>query len=342
MNRLHILHCRPNRSIDLLLRANLAPDDAAGQAWRDWQRIRSVDDATWLEVRLLAPLARRLAQLDPRSPYRATLEGVAKSSWTRTQLIIQDSASALDALRKAGIDFLLLKGAAHYAEGLAPATRRIMGDVDILVPPDATGAASDQLSKVGWSCRSRTSDNFRRQLRISLNLRHGEFGDVDVHHQVFHFSRRNSDLDESLWRNARPARLAGMPVRVPSPADSIVISIAHGMRTGDGDWAMDVGHRSKASQVEWDQVADIAERRGLVPHVFWGLSYLETLGAQIPASILTRLSEARSPLGEHLKYCADTLRRKNVSKRLRKVVDRAAHRRLPRDKYQYAGGGDGH
>jgi hypothetical protein len=56
MNRWIISHATASRSIDLLLRANLAPDDRAVRAWRDWLRMRSVDDATWPELRLLAPL----------------------------------------------------------------------------------------------------------------------------------------------------------------------------------------------------------------------------------------------------------------------------------------------
>src|SRR6476660_9737198 len=142
---------RSNRSIDLLLRANLAPDDEAVRAWDDWQRLKSVEDATWLELRLLAPLARRLAHLDPRSPFRPRLDGDAKSSWTTTQMIIRDSVSALAALNSAGIEFLLLKGAANYAEGMAPATRRIMGDVDVLIPLDFMSAATNALIKAGWS-----------------------------------------------------------------------------------------------------------------------------------------------------------------------------------------------
>jgi hypothetical protein len=122
---------------------------------------------------------------------------------------------------------------------------------------------------------------------------------------------------------------------VPSPADSIVISISHGMRSGDGDWAMDVGYRSHTSRVDWDKVAFIAERRGLVLQVASGLAYLRTLGADIPEAVLTRLGKARSPLGERLKYYSDTLMRKKGPKNLRILVDRAAHRILPRDEYQY-------
>src|SRR5262245_49750713 len=151
MNRAVISQANANRYIDLLLRANLAPDDQAVRAWRDWLRMRSLDDATWPELRLLAPLARRIAALDPYSPFRPRLEGLAKANWTKTQLIIRDCASALDALSSAGIHCLLFKGAANYAEGLGPATRRIMGDIDILVPLEAAVAASDRLYEAGWS-----------------------------------------------------------------------------------------------------------------------------------------------------------------------------------------------
>lgn len=103
--------CRPSRSIDLLVRANLAPFEKAVEAWRAWQSIKSIEDATWSESRLLAPLARRIASLDPGFPYQKRLEGVAKSQWTRTQLTIRDSVPALDVLRNAGIDLSCSRGA---------------------------------------------------------------------------------------------------------------------------------------------------------------------------------------------------------------------------------------
>ena len=97
---------------------------------------------------------------------------------------------------------------------------------------------------------------------------------------------------------------------MPSPADSVVISIAHGVINGDGDWAMDVGYRVGTCQVDWDRVAHIADRRGLVPPVLSGLTYVKTLGVDIPRSILDHLHDARPTAGEYLKYLADTLGRK--------------------------------
>src|SRR5262245_41978853 len=79
VNRFIISPFRPRGSLDLLLRANVMADDFAARAWRDWLRKRSIENATRLELRLLTPLARRLGTLDPRSPFRSRLEGLAKS-----------------------------------------------------------------------------------------------------------------------------------------------------------------------------------------------------------------------------------------------------------------------
>lgn len=341
MNRWLISQCRPKRSVDLLLRANLGPDDVANRAWRKWLRMRSIEESTWLEVRLLAPLARRMARLDPHSPLRPRLEGLAKLQWTRTQLIIRDCISALDALESVGIKFLLFKGAAHYAEGLASATRRIMGDVDILVLPEAVVAASDRLCETGWSSKGGYSpETLRRRVQIKLggeDYLKGEFGEIDLHFQVFYFARRDRELDASLWENACPARFAGRPVLVPSPADSIVISIADGVRSGEGDWAMDIAYRIRTCQIEWDRVAYIADRRGLVPFVLSGLTYLRSLGCDIPQSTLDCLRDARPSAGEYLKYWDFWIRGMNAphTHKLRMGVKWLAHALLPQDRYQY-------
>jgi hypothetical protein len=332
-----VSRCRPNCSIDLLLQANLAPDDRAVRAWREWLRVRCVEDATRSEARLLAPLARRIANFDPSSPFRARLEGLTKAYWLQSQLIIRDAVSALDILTNAGIDCLLLKGAAYYAQGLASANRRIMGDMDVLVPPHAFSLASDLLCKAGWSPQHARIP-VRDEITISENYRHGEYGDIDLHRCVFHFCRRDPGLDANLWENARSTQLLGRSILIPSVADIIVISIAHGVGNGDGDWAIDVDSCIRNFQVEWDRVAHIAERRGLIPAVLAGLTYLKTLGSAVPQSVLDCLRNARPTVGEYLKYFDLTLLRETrntVPSRLVNAAHRIANPLLPRDRYQY-------
>jgi len=339
VNRFLVSPFRPCGSLDLLLRANIMADDFAAKAWRDWLRMRSIEDATWLEVRLLTPLARRLGTIDPRSPLRPRLEGLAKSQWVRTQLMMRDSVSALDALKSANIDYLLVKGAAYYAEGLGTATRRIMGDVDILVLPEAVAAANDRLCETGWSSkRGYSPERLRHRAQFSIcgvDYLKGEFGEVDLHFQIYYFTRRTSELEANLWKKARTARFAGRPVLVPSPEESIVIGIADGIRSGEGDWAIDVSHRVSACQIDWEETVSIAVQRGIVPSVLSGLSYLNSLGCKIPQSTLDGLHDASPTIGEYLKYWDFRLMRTSVPWKFRVAVQRLAHSLLPQEKYQY-------
>jgi hypothetical protein len=214
-----------------------------------------------------------------------------------------------------------------------------MADVDILVRPEAVVAASDRLCESGWSSKKGYStERLRSKVQASISgasYRKGEYGEIDLHCHVFYFTRRNPQLNASLWENARTARFAGRPVKVPSPEDSTVIGIADGVRSGEGDWVMDVGYRVKNSQLEWERVACIAEQRGLVPLILSGLTYLRSFGCEIPRSTFDRLHAARPSAGEYLKYWDFRLRGLNVPHRLRRKVHSLANALLPRDRYRY-------
>ena len=115
IKRLAIEHGWPPSHIDLLLRANLAEESTARAAWQAWRNTRVLEDAEWREIRLLAPLARRVRELEPGSELLPRLEGMAKSHWTQTQLTLAEIVPALDALNGADIPCLLFKGGADYA-----------------------------------------------------------------------------------------------------------------------------------------------------------------------------------------------------------------------------------
>jgi len=338
MKRLAIEHGWPPSHVDLLLRANLAEESKAREAWQAWRHTRVLEDAEWREMRLLAPLARRVRVLEPDSELLPRLEGMAKSHWTQTQLTLTEIVPALDALNGAGIACLLFKGGADYAEGLAPATRRIMGDVDVLVQPDDIVRATEVLCGSGWEASSGESPQYLRLLapvRASTNFRRGRFGDIDLHRLAFHFSKRDAELDAALWSRARPVLFAGKKVLVPSGEDSILISLASGVGGNSGDWAIDVGHRISVSSLDWDRVIEMTVRRGLVPTALSGLTYLRSLGQPVPERAITRLSGLDVPMAEWLKYWSNIRghgRRRGLAK---KVVNSIADLGLPRQSYDY-------
>jgi len=327
---------RPAPEIDLLLQACLAPPDAAHAAWHRWLASRELDDASWPEMRILAPLSCRLRTLDPNSTYRPRIEGLAKSHWTQTQIMLGETLPAIKALRKAGIECMLIKGAAGYAEGFGPTVRRLMGDVDILVRQEDGPRAASVLTAAGWEATNGDSALLLQQLaplRASSNYRRGIYGEVDLHTQAFHFCRRDQELENALWRDARVISFGGTDVCVPSSADSIVISLAHGVVGRDGDWAIDIGQRINAGGVDWDRTIELVERRALVPLALAGLNYLHELGLGVPQDVMRRLAETPVAPGVWLKHYASIRSNRRKRRLLQRIADVLSSPLLPRTIY---------
>jgi len=321
----------PDGPVHLLLQAALAPEPQAGAAWRAWKAMRDFDDVTWPEMRLLAPISLRLPQLDPDTPLRPRIDGLTKQLWTKTQLGLRETATAFDRLGADGIPFLVFKGAALYAEGLAASTRRIMGDVDILVRPEDTVRALDSLAADEWTASNGESFEYLRQLahvRLSGNFRKGEHGEIDLHNSPFHFARIQPMLDEAMWRSALNVKLALRPILVPAPTDATLLLLAHSATSESGDWAIDLAARIGRQAIDWALLASMARQRGLVPACLAGLRYVrQELSLPVPDEALTAMAALPVPFGERLKYWSN-VRDRSDRNWLEKAGNRLADRLL--------------
>lgn len=323
----------PRGAVHLLLRANLAEAESAALAWRTWRDNADFEKATWPEMRLLAPLAARIALFDPETPLLPRINGLAKNLWTKTHLALRETAGAFARLDADGIPFIVFKGGAQYAEELATSTRRIMGDVDILVPPERAIDALDALEEAGWESSNGESFELLRSLadtRLSGNFRKGVQGEIDLHVSPFHFSRIDPALDREFWARSSPAQLALRPVRVPDPTDSVLLLLAHSATSESGDWAMDIATRLPRQTLDWPRLADDASRRGLVPVCRSGLTYLaRELSLPIPEVAFRELGRRRVSLAEHLKFWSnvrDRAERGLVEKAVNRLADRLLRR----------------
>lgn len=285
----------PRGDLDLLLKTVLLPDAQAAECWQRWKARRDLDDVTWEEHKLLAPVAARLASIDPACPYRPRLQGLAKAHWTQSQLMLRASAGALDILLAAGLPVMLLKGGSLQAVGLGASGPRISGDLDILVPRALYPRAIALLYDHGWAARD-SSEYAQSSWRFhsGLNLRDGRHGDIDVHHQPVHAPWLSDAVLDAFWRRARPAVFHGRSVLVPSPADMIVLIAAHAMhpparKQASGAWAFDLAVLMKQDGIDLSQVADDAVAFGAVVPCLASLTYLQTLA---PLDATARLIEA--------------------------------------------------
>lgn len=329
----------PKGVVELLVKTAICPPPEAARAWQAWKESRNFDDITWDEMRLLVPVAARLAELDPRSPLRPRIDGLAKHLWTRTQVKLRETSHALDCLNEADVPFIVFKGGAQYAEGLAVSPRRVMGDIDILVQPRDTNRTLDALKAGGWSAVSGESFEFLRQVaaaRLRGNFRKGQHGEIDLHITPFHFSRSDRSLEEDLWNRAGEARLALRPVLVPDPTDSMLLMLAHAAEGSNGDWVIDAATRMERQMIDWDRLVETAGQRGLAPSCRAGLTYLaEGVGLPVPELALAKLSALSVPVEERLKYWSN-IRHPSERNLLEKFADRLADRVLRRRGFSLA------
>jgi hypothetical protein len=323
----------PTGRVAMLVRAALCPPTEASRAWQDWKAARNFDDITWDEMRLLVPVAARLAELDPASPLRPRIDGLAKQIWTRTQIGLRESCQAFDGLNQAGVPFIVFKGGAQYAEGLAVSPRRVMGDIDVLIQKRDVAPALTALEASGWLPVGGESFAFLRQVlpaRLRGNFRKGQYGEIDLHVSPFHFARSTADLEGEMWARARPASLALRPVLVPDPTDSMLLLLAHGAEGGGGSWAIDAATRMDRQPIDWDRLVATAERRGIVPGTREGIAYLrEGIGLPVPEHVPDRLDQARASVAERLKHWSN-VRHPGDRGRVENLADGFADRILRR------------
>ncbi len=255
-------------------------------------------------MRLIASIAKRMAELQPDYPGLGRLKGIRRFVWSQSQMRLAPVRPLLRSLAEAGFPLLLIKGAARHAADPGSAADRLIRDVDVVAPLDRVLDVHRHARAEGWELWGWQVEEIDRGLITRHNawsLRKGE-GEIDLHHFAIGLNRNPGD-DDALWARARPASLQGIPVLLPSPADSLLLTIVHGVRfseEGIADWAIDAAAAIDRGDVDWRVLAEETQARRLQAPVYAGLSYLkERLGRRAPDDVLQALSSAAEPfLGE--------------------------------------------
>src|SRR5688572_3011553 len=161
-------------------------DDAAGlAAFRAWRASAPLDDVKGCAFKVMPMLA---AVADREGVVQADLgrmKGVARYIWVSNMLHLRTLFDAIDILGRAGVEVMVIKGAALFARDLALSTRRMSDDYDILVAPGSRVAASEALQAAGYQPRqgfSWADVKFGMPERSGSPIgRAGEQGEVDLH-----------------------------------------------------------------------------------------------------------------------------------------------------------------
>ena len=294
----------PSASLDQLLKAVLlSNDEAAARLALGWLDSNDIDSASFGEHRLLAALAERHGKRLASHPAYPRMAGLQKMLWSRSRLAYREAQPILAALGEAGCPVLLLKGASRIALDAAAQRGRMSHDIDILVRPESMRDALDLFLAGGWQ-GSTGAGPLHLKARIAafraLNFFKGSYGDLDLHQYAYHPSQAAPEDDEGLWRRAERARLVGVDLLVPSPADRIVLAIGHsGLDAhAHSDWLVDIDWTVRRGDVDWNVLLDILRARRLFVPAAVSLSYLgREVGTPIPDNILNRIIDGADRSG---------------------------------------------
>ncbi|NTW51926.1 MAG: nucleotidyltransferase family protein [Chlorobiaceae bacterium] len=330
----------PKGDLDLLVKTSFLPETEAAKCWIEWKKVRDIDKVSWEEHKLLARIAARIAALDPHCPYRARIEGLSKAHWTHSQLMLRQTASAIDLLAAQGIPVMLLKGGALHAAALSNQGARITGDLDVLVHRSDFQRSVETLYACGWS--SKSSLEFARvqwRFRSGINLHIRPHGDIDIHHQPLHESLLSDDLIDALWARAEQSSFHGRSVLIPALADQVVIAAEHAIKSQTGNepaaaWVFDMISLIRQPSIDPAKLLDSASALHALPATMATISYLFNLTGDIRIrEFVTAIESGRTAWGDWSDFYIKTAK-KPYGKRLRalsRIVSRQNGYEFERD-----------
>ncbi len=295
----------------LLLRAALLPGPKGQQAGTAWLANADLARVGKVSGRLMPLLYERFRTNGVRHPLLPVLKGLKKHTWYNNRLLFHRAGEAIRALQSAGIDVMVLKGAALSIEYYRDFSLRPMDDVDLLVRYSNARAATQVLLRHGWH----EQDEWAGQHGLASAVRdyyhgkpwtHSSGHVVDLHWNLLRFCL-GPEADADFWNDSREASFEGLSVRILNPADQLLHICVYGAA-----WEHDAPIRwipdalavlRKAPELDWDRLLAQARNRTLTLVVRGALNYIErNLGDFVPIDVLNEINGRTVKTFEKLEY----------------------------------------
>jgi hypothetical protein len=281
---------RPTYRQELILRAALCRGEEVLSAWR---RLKEGDHLSPLDggsARLLPLLYHNLRLHGVEEPAAEALKEEYVRTWCDNQLLFESAAGIVRSFRAAGIETMLLKGAALASHFYGDSGLRPMSDVDILVRHEKAAAAVKLLGESGWNSNYR-SPQALIPYEQAVEFRDGRGGRCDLHWRILLDGRQDVG-DEDFWEASVPVELEATPTRALNPADQLLHVCVHGAEWNDMPpvrWVADAAMiiRAAQSEIDWARLIEQTQKRRLMLPMKDTLGYLcDLLGDAVPDGVV--------------------------------------------------------
>ena len=291
----------------LLLTAALFQGEKSLAAWQEWRK-PGLDDIDWGSFRLLPQLYRNLQAQQVDDPFLPKLRGIYRRFWYENQVRFRASEPLLLAFRQAGIEIMLIKGAALIPLYYRDSGARPMNDIDIVVPESRLAEAMDVMKQQSFSTETWTpqpvSESFRR-FRHALSYENSKGLKVDLHWHALYLACF-AQADEVFWRDSVSMEFQGVPARALNATDQLLHTCVHGALGNEPGgavrWIADaVIILNSSPQVDWKRIPHLASRLGIGLPLRDALRHLkDQYEAGVPADVLENLERQPVSRSEQL------------------------------------------
>lgn len=247
---------------------------------------------------------------------RTRLRGLAFAWTLKLRLLEARLHESIEVLAGAGIDVMLLKGAALAVSAYPSFVHRPMADLDILVDPDRVAEAHRLMQSAGWVIEPSAHPAEAWSAHHHLPPLADERGSglrIEIHAAPLAPGHAFRMDRSSLRSGGRPVRVGQATVIVPEPHAHIVhaaihFAWSHAFESGALNAFRDVAVLSAADGFSWERLVQVAEETRSETSVYWTLRLARRLaGLVVPATVLDRLAPAlgerkRSVLEHHFAH----------------------------------------
>jgi hypothetical protein len=295
--------------------AALLHGDAAVAAWRRWSASNDVTATDQDSARMMPLVCRNLLAAGADEPELPILKSVYRHQWVANHHRLDRAGRALSTLEGAGIETMVLKGAALAQQYYGDIGVRVMSDVDVLVRAEHAHEAAAVLSSSGW--RRTVRSDLAAILPVINGTRFVEEGEggLDLHwHALW-----SPAVEDDFWQAARSVEVGGAATLAQCPADQLLHTCVHGIWS-DGHrirWVADAVTLLRSEpDLDWDRVVERGRARSLTLPLAQALAYLRSgFGCPVPDGVLRCLEGTPRGIAEragHRAWLSRPTRRRTV------------------------------